>query len=60
MCVKIERGSCPGADLQLDIVEVHAHDIREDNDGILGALIFGIAEVGPDCTGQYRSWEARV
>lgn len=33
---------------QLNIDKVHAHNVSEDHDGILCALVFGVGEVGPD------------
>jgi hypothetical protein len=38
---------------ELDIVEVHAHDIGEDDNGLLSALVLRVGDVSPDCVYQY-------
>lgn len=40
--------------IQLHVDEVHAHDIGEDHDRILRALVFGVGEVGSDCSYQHQ------
>jgi hypothetical protein len=51
--IEVKRKRCFRVDVQLGVDEIHAHNVCEDDDGILGALVFGVGEVGSNCLDQY-------